>query len=51
MKESFQIFTAKKYIYISRFAETIPLFQEFKMYIENAKKLEYNINKKKKAIN
>ena len=45
-KESFQIFWAKKIIYISGFAETIPLFLEFKMYIENVKKLEYIITKK-----
>ena len=46
MKESFQIFSAKKFIYISRFSETMPLFHEFKMYIENVKKLEYIITKK-----
>ena len=46
MKESFQIFSAKKCIYIFRFSETIPLFHEFKMYIENVKKLEYIIAKK-----
>ena len=46
MKESFQIFSAKKIIYISRFSETIPLFHEFKMYIENVKKIEYIITKK-----
>ena len=38
IKESFQIFSAKKIIYISRFSGTIPLFHEFKMYIENVKK-------------
>ena len=38
IKESFQIFQAKKFVYISRFAETIPLCHEFKMYIENVKK-------------
>ena len=38
MKESFRIFSAKKCIYISRFAETIPLFHEFKMYLDNLKK-------------
>ena len=46
MKESFQIFSAKKFVYISRFSETIPLFHEFKMYIENVKKLENIITKK-----
>ena len=46
VKESFQIFSAKKFIYISRFSETIPLFHEFKMYIENVKKLEYITTKK-----
>ena len=46
MKESFQIFSAKKIIYIFRFLETIPLFHEFNMYIENVKKLEYIITKK-----
>ena len=47
MKESFQIFSAKKIIYISRFPETIPLFHELKIYIENVKKkLEYIITKK-----
>ena len=46
MKESFQIFSAKKFIYISRFSETIPLFHEFKMYIKNVKKKEYIITKK-----
>ena len=35
MKESFQIFSAKLIINISRFSETIPLFHEYKMYIEN----------------
>ena len=38
MKESSQIFSAKKIIYISRFSETILLFHEFKMYIKNVKK-------------
>ena len=38
MKESFQIFSAKNFIYISRFSETIHLFHEFEMYIENVKK-------------
>ena len=38
MKKSFLIFLAKKIIYISRFAETITLFHEFKMYNENVKK-------------
>ena len=37
MKVSFQIFSTKKCIYISRFSETKPLFHEFKMYIENVK--------------
>ena len=46
MKENFQIFSAKKIIYISRFSETIPSFHEFKMYIENVNKLEYIITKK-----
>ena len=32
IKESFQIFSAKKCIYISRFSETIPLFHEFNNY-------------------
>ena len=45
MKESFQIFSAKKIIYFSRFSETIPLFHELRMYIENVK-LEYIITKK-----
>ena len=40
------IFSAKQIIYISRSVETIPLFHEFKMYIENVKKLEYIITKK-----
>ena len=38
MKESFQIFPAKNFIYISRFSETVPLFHELKMFIENVKK-------------
>ena len=46
MKESSQIFSAKKIIYISRFSETIPLFHELRMYIENVKQLEYIITKK-----
>ena len=46
MKESFLIFSAKQIIYISRFAETIPLLHEFKMHIENVKNLEYIITKK-----
>ena len=46
MKESFQIISAKKIIYFSRFSETIPLFHELRMYIENVKKLEYIITKK-----
>ena len=46
MRESFLIFSAKKCIYNSRFAETIPLFHGFEMCIENVKKLEYNITKK-----
>ena len=46
MKESSQIFSAKKIIYISRFAETIRLFHEFKMYIEKFKNLEYIVTKK-----
>ena len=29
------IFLGQKNIYIARFAETIPLFHEFKLYIEN----------------
>ena len=45
MKESFQIFSAKKIIYISRSAETIPFFHDFKMYIENVKNVEYIISK------
>ena len=37
-------FLAKKsIIYISRFAETILLFHEFKMYIENVKILEHSL--------
>ena len=46
MKESFQIFSAKKIIYISRFSETIPLFHELKMYNRECKKIEYIITKK-----
>ena len=46
MKEIFQIFSVKKSIYISRFAKTILLFHEFRMYIENVEYLEYIITKK-----
>ena len=46
IKENFRIFSAKKCIYISRFAETIPSFHDFKIYIENVKILEYIITKK-----
>ena len=50
MKESFQIFSAKKVIYISIFAEKIPLCHEFKMYIENVKKQSILLLKKRKMV-
>ena len=45
-KESSLIFSSKKNIYISRFAETITLFHEFKIDIENVKKIDESITKK-----